>query len=189
MPNSSAGPGERTELERSFADGGDAALRSAYERYGSLVYTFCRRTVGHHDATEVAQDVFVAAWRSQGSYDPDRGGLGGWLIAIARNKAIDHLRRQGRQPLIDSGTDSAAMTGVGIETVDMIADRMLLTEALAELGPRPRQVVELAFFHDLTHEQIAQKTHLPLGTVKSDLRRSLPTLQQRTCRTYSRRHR
>jgi RNA polymerase sigma factor (sigma-70 family) len=178
VPDRSASPGERNELERSFANGGDGALRSAYDQYGSLVYTFCRRTVGHHDATEVAQDVFVAAWRSQSSYDPDRGGLGGWLIAIARNKAIDHLRRKGRQPLIDAGKDSSALTGVRTDKVDVIADRMLLTEALAELGPRPRQVVELAFFHDLTHEQIAEKTHLPLGTVKSDLRRSLPTLQR-----------
>jgi RNA polymerase sigma-70 factor (ECF subfamily) len=88
---------ERDELELSFADGGDSAVRSAYDRYGSLVYTFCRRTVGHHDATEVAQDVFVAAWRSQNSYDHTRGGLGGWLIAIARNKAIDQIRRRAQR--------------------------------------------------------------------------------------------
>ncbi|HSB86325.1 MAG TPA: RNA polymerase sigma factor, partial [Ilumatobacteraceae bacterium] len=178
VPDSTASMYERNELEQSFADGGHAALRSAYERYGSLVYTFCRRTVGHHDAIEVAQDVFVAAWRSQGSYDPDRGGLGGWLIAIARNKAIDHLRRQGRQPLIDTGQDGAELAGVGTSELEMIADRMLLTDALSELAPRARRVVELAFFHDLTHEQIAEKTHLPLGTVKSDVRRSLPTLQR-----------
>jgi RNA polymerase sigma-70 factor, ECF subfamily len=169
---------ERTELEQSFADGGDGALRSVYDRYGSLVYTFCRRTVGHHDAAEVAQDVFVAAWRSQGSYDPGRGGLGGWLIAIARNKAIDHLRRQGRQPSIAPSEDSGEMAGVRTDEIAMIADRMLLSEALSELAPRPRRVVELAFLHDLTHEQIAEKTHLPLGTVKSDVRRSLPTLQR-----------
>jgi RNA polymerase sigma-70 factor (ECF subfamily) len=169
---------ERNELEQLFANGGDGALRSAYDRYGSLVYSFCRRTVGHHDANEVAQDVFVAAWRSQSSYDPSRGSLGGWLIAIARNKAIDHLRRQGRQPSIDSGEDSASLAGVRADEVGMIADRMLLTEALNELAPRARRVVELAFFHDLTHEQIAEKTHLPLGTVKSDVRRSLPTLQR-----------
>jgi len=169
---------ERTELERSFADGGDSVLRSVYDRYGSLVYTFCRRTVGHHDATEVTQDVFVAAWRSQSSYDPNRGGLGGWLIAIARNKAIDHLRRQGRQPSIAPDEDGGEMAGMRADEVAMMADRMLLAEALNELAPRARRVVELAFLHDLTHEQIAEKTHLPLGTVKSDVRRSLPTLQR-----------
>lgn len=178
VPDSTAGMYERNELELSFADGGDPALGSAYDRYGSLVYTFCRRTVGHHDATEVAQDVFVAAWRSQNSYDHNRGGLGGWLIAIARNKAIDHLRRHGRQPSITRDEDGAAMAGVRTDEVAMIADRMLLSEALSELAPRARRVVELAFLHDLTHEQIAEKTHLPLGTVKSDVRRSLPTLQR-----------
>jgi RNA polymerase sigma-70 factor, ECF subfamily len=166
-----------SELEASFANGGDRAVRLAYERFGSLVYTFCRRTVGHHDATELAQDVFVAAWRAQRSYDPGRGGLGGWLMAIARNKVIDHLRRQGRRPLTDPDADSASIAGSGNEDVDKIANRMLLAEALGELTPRAREVVELAFLHDLTHEQIAAKTHLPLGTVKSDVRRSLPILQ------------
>ena len=168
----------RSELEASFADGGDHALRLAYDRYGSLVYTFCRRTVGHHDATELAQDVFVAAWRAQRSYDPGRGGLGGWLMAIARNKVIDHLRRQGRRPLTDSEADSASIAGLRNDDVDMVANRMLVAEALGELTPRAREVVELAFLHDLTHEQIATKTHLPLGTVKSDVRRSLPLLHR-----------
>jgi RNA polymerase sigma factor (sigma-70 family) len=172
---------ERSALEQSFAAGGDVAVRNAYERYGSMVYTFCRRTVGHDDATELAQDVFVAAWRSQGSYDPKRGGLGGWLMAIARNKAIDHLRREGRRPAIEAGSDDvdgADPAGVSTDDVELLANRMLLAEALSELAPRARQVVELAFWHDLTHEQIATKTHLPLGTVKSDVRRSLPLLKR-----------
>lgn len=178
VPDGAGETRERSDLEQSFADGGDAAVRTAYDRYGSMVYTFCRRTVGHDDATELAQDVFVAAWRSQRAYDPGRGGLGGWLMAIARNKVIDHLRRQGRRPLIDDGADGAELPDAQTDEVDMIANRMLLAEALGELAPRARQVVELAFWHDLTHEQIAAKTHLPLGTVKSDVRRSLPVLQR-----------
>jgi RNA polymerase sigma factor (sigma-70 family) len=169
---------ERNELEWSFANGGDSAVHRAYERYGSLVYTFCRRTVGHHDAVDIAQEVFVAAWRSQRSYDPARGGLGGWLMSIARNKAVDHLRRQGRRPI--SGGDVAELesTAVRSDDVDLLADRMLLAEAMSELEPRQRQVVELAFLRDLTHEQIAEQTKLPLGTIKSDIRRSLPKLQR-----------
>ncbi|HEY4608057.1 MAG TPA: RNA polymerase sigma factor [Ilumatobacteraceae bacterium] len=178
MPDRTTEPPERSELELSFADGGDSALRTAYDRYGSMVYTFCRRTVGHDDAVELAQDVFVSAWRSQGSYDPQRGGLGGWLMAIARNKAIDHLRRQGRQPLTTGGEHEGDIESARADDIEMIATRMLLAEALGELAPRARQVVELAFLHDLTHEQIATKTHLPLGTVKSDVRRSLPLLQR-----------
>ncbi len=74
VPDRAAETRERSDLEESFSDGGDAAVRIVYDRYGSMVYTFCRRTVGHDDATEVAQDVFVAAWRAQRSYDPIRGG-------------------------------------------------------------------------------------------------------------------
>ena len=178
MPDRAAETRECSDLEASFADGGDVAVRTAYNRYGSMVYTFCRRTVGHDDAIELAQDVFVAAWRSQRSYDSSRGGLGGWLMAIARNKAIDHLRRQGRQPRIDDSDHDVEIAGVRSDDVEMMANRMLLAEALGELAPRARQVVELAFLHDLTHDQIAAKTHLPLGTVKSDVRRSLPVLQR-----------
>ena len=132
------GTHERSELESSFANGGDRTVRLAYDRYGSLVYTFCRRTVGHHDATELAQDVFVAAWRAQQSYDPGRGGLGGWLMAIARNKVIDHLRRRGRRPLTDADADSASIANLRNDEVDMVANRMLLAEALGELAPRAR---------------------------------------------------
>jgi RNA polymerase sigma factor (sigma-70 family) len=171
-------PSERYELEDSFAAGGDAALRRTYERYGSLIYTFCRRTVGHDDANELTQDVFVAAWRSRETFDPARGGLTAWLMTIARNKAIDHLRRQGRRPLIDSADRAREVPGIREDEVDMIATRMLVTEALGDLAPRARQVIELAFLHDLTHEQIAAKTQLPLGTVKSDVRRSLPILRR-----------
>jgi RNA polymerase sigma-70 factor (ECF subfamily) len=169
---------ERNELEWSFAEGGDSAVHRAYERYGSLIYTFCRRTVGHHDAVDVAQEVFVAAWRSQRSYDPERGGLGGWLMSIARNKAVDHLRRQGRRPAVGGDSADLESTLVRADDVELVADRMVLAEALSELETRPRQVVEMAFLQDLTHEQIAEQTKLPLGTVKSDIRRSLPRLQR-----------
>ena len=179
-----AATSDRNALEQCFATGGEQAVRVAYERYGSLVYSFCRRIVGPDDAAEVAQDVFVSAWRSQPTYDPDRGGLGGWLIAIARNKAIDQLRRQGRRPPQDaSGHEKisggrADVVDASAVDVDAIADRMLLAEALDELAPRARRVVEMAFMQDLSHEQIAASTHMPLGTVKSDIRRSLPVLRR-----------
>jgi RNA polymerase sigma factor (sigma-70 family) len=167
------------QLDASFADGGDRAVRAAYDRYGALIFSFCRRAVGTQHASEVTQDVFVAAWRSQQTFDAKRNGLSAWLMAIARNKAIDQLRRGGRQPLItDAEIDGSTATRAGVEEVDRIADRMLLAEALDELAPRARQVVELAFLGDLTHEQIATKTRLPLGTVKSDIRRSLPALHR-----------
>lgn len=161
------------DLETSFALGGNESLHRAYRRYGPLIFTFCRRTLGPLDAEEVTQDVFLSAWRSQKSYDPQRGALAGWLTAIAKNKAIDRLRHRSRRPATVGMFDDTAGAAVSTSTdVESISDRLLLAEALKELEARPRMVVELAFYEDLTHDQIAQRTGLPLGTVKSDIRRS-----------------
>jgi RNA polymerase sigma factor (sigma-70 family) len=167
------------QLEAAFACGEDGAVKRAYERYGSLIYTLCRRTVGHFDAEEVTQDVFVSAWRSQATYDPSRGGLAGWLVAIARNRAIDHLRRQARRPATSMlAEEHGAIATSDVALVNSIADRMLLSEALGELEARPRMVLELAFYEDLTHDEIANRTNLPLGTVKSDIRRGVGRLER-----------
>lgn len=181
-------------LEQRFSAGGQQLLRAAYERHGALVHSFCARMVGPTDAADVTQEVFVSAWRAQERFDSARGGLPGWLIGIAKNRCIDHLRRRGRQPrTVDLGPDDASSvaslaakarsaeggTGVGAEQdIDRVAERMVLAEALNSLPERQRSVVLLAFVEDLTHEQIAQRCNIPLGTVKSDLRRNLPRLAQ-----------
>jgi RNA polymerase sigma factor (sigma-70 family) len=163
-----------SSLDRLFADGDDRALRSAYEAHGSLVYTFCKRTVGAETAHDVTQEVFLAAWRARDRFDPDRGTLAGWLIGIAKNKILDSLRRRQVYLIGDEDLPAASVTA---DQVDTTADRMLLANALGELTPRARRVVELAYLNDMTHDQIAQHTSLPLGTVKSDIRRGLDRLR------------
>jgi RNA polymerase sigma-70 factor (ECF subfamily) len=168
-------------IEANFAGGDEAVLRGAYELHGSLVYSFCRRAVGAEQAKDVTQEVFLSAWRARDRFDPSRGPLAGWLIGIARNKVLDSLRR--RQLHLLSDDERPEPTGLSASEVDGMADRMLLASALEELAPRARQVVELAYVHDLTHEQIAQQTSLPLGTVKSDIRRALLRLRRHLERT------
>jgi RNA polymerase sigma-70 factor (ECF subfamily) len=171
-------------LEGRFAAGDDEALRLAYERYGRLVYGICRRT-RPDDAADLTQETFVAAWRGRHRFDPTRGSLGAWLATIARNKVVDDLRRTQRQPASPTAPPgpgeviAAAGDPAMAPDVDTITDRLLLADALNELSPRSRMVVQLAYYEDLTHEQIAVKCGLPLGTVKSDLRRSLPKLARR----------
>lgn len=176
--------GERLEdaaLEDHFASGDDAALRLAYERYGRLVYGICRRT-RPDAAADLTQETFVAAWRGRHRFDPARGSLGAWLATIARNKVVDDLRRAQRRPIGPTAAQhpdevlAASGDAAKAADVDAITDRLLLADALSELSPRSRMVVQLAYYEDLTHEQIAVKCGLPLGTVKSDLRRSLPKL-------------
>ncbi|CAB4709515.1 unannotated protein [freshwater metagenome] len=165
------------QIDSSFAQGGDAELRASYERYSSIIYTYCRRSLGADQAADAAQETFVSAWRSRESYDPAKGSVAGWLMGIARFKVIEQFRRSGR----DGGSlevppgDVSETTDVNLER---IADRMLLAEALDQLGPRVRTVIELAFLNDLTQAEIAERCSLPLGTVKSDLRRGVERLRR-----------
>jgi RNA polymerase sigma-70 factor (ECF subfamily) len=167
------------ELERRFAAGDEHALRDVYGRYGTLVHSFCRRSVGTEAAADATQETFVTAWRRRDSFDPARGSLGGWLMGIARFKALDVLRKEGRAapPAGAVAADPAHAVTQAPSEIDSLADRMLLAEALDQLPPRARTVVELAAYHDLTHTEIAERCGLPLGTVKSDLRRSLARLR------------
>jgi RNA polymerase sigma factor (sigma-70 family) len=161
-------------LDLAFAHGGDEALRRAYERYGALVHTLCRRAVDAPTAADLTQEVFVAAWSARAGYDPRRGRLGGWLTTIHRATA--------RRPSTVALTPEAGTTD---EPADLegLADRLVLADALAQLAPRPRRVVELAFYRGLTAAEIAERCGLPLGTVKSDLRRSLQRLRHHLGRT------
>jgi RNA polymerase sigma factor (sigma-70 family) len=166
------------ELERAFAKGADDALAAAYRRYGRLVFTFARRSVGPDAGEEVTQEVFVAAWRSRERFDPDRGSLGGWLVGIARNKVAGALRTDQRLAARVVRVASQPERPPDAVGADELAERLLVADGLATLRPEAREVVELAFYSDLTHEQIAARTGRPLGTVKSQIRRSLAVLRR-----------
>jgi RNA polymerase sigma factor (sigma-70 family) len=168
---------EDADLERAFAAGDDGALEAAYRRHGRTVYTFALRAAGADLAEEVTQDVFVAAWSSAARFDRDHGSLAGWLLGIARHKVFDALRRRDRAAArLERAATLAARTPAS--DLDRLAERLVVAGGLEQLRPEARQVVELAFHSDLTHEQIAELTGRPLGTVKSQIRRSLATLRR-----------
>ncbi len=165
------------DLEIRFAVGDGDVLQETYSAHGTLVNSYCRRMLDPARAADATQEVFVAAWRSRGRYRPEAGTLAGWLTGIARFKVIDILRVDGRQP-----TPAADLPGLPDPRPDIgdpnrIAERMLVSDAMAALPERAREMVRLAFFEDLTHTQIAERSHVPLGTVKSDIRRSLERMK------------
>ncbi|MEQ8718857.1 MAG: sigma-70 family RNA polymerase sigma factor [Acidimicrobiales bacterium] len=169
------------DLESAFRRGDENALRRAYDEHGSTVYNLCLRKLDRETAIEVSQEVFLSAWRSHERFDPDKGSLIAWLVAITKNKIIDDLRKKGRRPDAVPMEDPSVMDSPDVSgrtPVDRLADAMLLAEAMETLSDRARHVMELAFFEDLTNQQIAERTEIPLGTVKSDIRRSLARLRR-----------
>lgn len=165
-----------TALEAQFARGDDTALKAAYDEHGPFIYTFCKRALGPEAGADVTQEVFLAAWKARERFDPTRGSLAGWLVGIAKNKIIDTHRRAGRR-VTETELTFESSESAETPSLDRLADRMLLADALTTLPERARKVLEYAFYDDLTHQQIADKCDLPLGTVKSDIRRGLQRLR------------
>ena len=164
------------DLDDAFRAGSPDALKRVYDRHSSLVYSFCRRAVGVDRAADVTQEVFIAAWRFRERYDPARGTLSAWLIGIARNKVLEALRRRQLRLLPDEADTSPNL--VSHDSVDELADRMLLADAMRNLPERTGTLITMAFHDQLSHTEIAERTSLPLGTVKSDIRRGLDRLRR-----------
>jgi RNA polymerase sigma-70 factor (ECF subfamily) len=162
-------------LEHEFRAGTEG-LKAVWDAYGDLVYGFCTRTLDAHRARDATQEVFVTAWQRRDTFDPSRGTLGGWLIGIARNKVLGVLRAEGRHP--DPVEPDAIAAPVSDDAVDQLADRLMLARALDSLPERSRRAVTLAFFEGRTHDEVADLLDLPLGTVKSDIRRGLERLRR-----------
>ena len=165
-------------LEARFAAGDDWSLKAAYDRFSPLVYSICRRSVNEAAAADITQEVFIAAWRNRLRYDPNRGGLAPWLTGITRNKVTDHFRAVGREDRrVEKVKNTPQPEQLSEQQLEEIALRMLLVDAIEELPERARDVISMAFFNDLTHVEIAARTGIPLGTVKSDIRRGLIQLR------------
>jgi RNA polymerase sigma-70 factor (ECF subfamily) len=171
------GPSE-DPIGRALAAGDESALKAAYDAHGQLVFSYCRRSLTPERAADATQEVFLAAWRSRERYRPEAGTLAGWLLGIARYKVIDVMRADGRAPTPKDMTGSDEVAGTDEERVVAAAERMLMAEAIATLPERAQEMVRLAFFEDLTHAQISERCAVPLGTVKSDIRRSLGRLRR-----------
>jgi RNA polymerase sigma-70 factor (ECF subfamily) len=167
------------ELAKRFGVGDESALRDAYDRYGRAVFHLATSTLANRaDAEDVTQATFVAAWLGRETFDPARGSLLGWLLGIARRKVVDRLRVVARQ---DRVLDSVRQEPEPVPSADpdAVIDRLVIADELAQLPDDQRRMLELAFFDDLTHQQIAAVTGVPLGTVKSHIRRGMANLKRR----------
>lgn len=169
---------------RELVAGSADALARLYDRYASTVFGLARRVLDRvEDAEEVVQDVFAQVWRDAHRYAEDRATVAGWIVMLARTRAIDRLRARRARPDQDRGMEPApAMpieaTGPSPEHMAVTAqDGATVRRALQELPPQQRQLVELAYYEGLTHSEIASRTGVPLGTVKTRLRMAMATLR------------
>jgi RNA polymerase sigma-70 factor (ECF subfamily) len=169
-------------IER-IVDRDERALAALYDATLSRVYGLVMRVVRRAAlADEVVEDTYFQVWRTAVRFDPARGSALAWLLGMARSRAIDAIRRDARFKHDSLDADSAAEvrsdTPPPDELLSVAQGHAELHRALMMLNAQPRQLVALAFFRGLSHEDIALETALPLGTVKSQIRRALITLRK-----------
>jgi RNA polymerase sigma-70 factor (ECF subfamily) len=158
----------------------DAALVFV-RRFQSRVYGLALSIVrDRHAAEEVAQDTFVRAWRYSASFDPRRGSVMTWLLAIARNVALDHVRANGRrrdQPTAEPVELFMDLMAAADEPTSAHDELSAVAGALRSLPQEQRDVVMAAAYYGLTAREISEARHLPLGTVKTRLRLAVHKLR------------
>ncbi len=166
-----------------FSAGSEEALAQAYKQFAPLIFSVSLRSLGdRHAAADATQEVFIRAWRFRAGYDPDAGSLPAWLLGICRNVISDAQAARHRLHKIDEMADAVESRGsseTGGDSIDRMANRIVLDSELDLLGEPQRSIIKLAFYEDLTHQQISSRLELPLGTVKSHIRRSLSHLRTR----------
>jgi RNA polymerase sigma-70 factor, ECF subfamily len=157
----------------------EAALAALYDRYAGMLSSVLNRILRDTQAAEeILQDIFFQLWRNPSRFDSSRGSLPGWLLVIARNRAISRLRRHNPAAGDELAENSVVFPG-NFESA--VAQKELLDRvkgALAGLPKEQRACVELAYFEGLTHSEIAARTGDPLGTVKTRLRSAVETLKR-----------
>jgi RNA polymerase sigma-70 factor, ECF subfamily len=169
------------DLVKSIASGDQVALHSLYEQTHRLVFTLLVRITNNGEtAEEVTVDVFHDVWRRASSYDPANGSVLGWILNQARSRAIDRLRYEQRKKR--AGDDSKNDTVISSNEDPQVAFQRKeqshqLKNALSTLNHEERKAIEMAFFQELTYQEVAVTLNEPLGTVKSRIRSGLSKLR------------
>jgi RNA polymerase sigma-70 factor (ECF subfamily) len=183
MPQVAIARLEDADLVLRVVAGDVEAFEAIYDRYNAQVLRFAVRLTGtQRAAEEVTQDVFLSFWRSAGRYDTSRGALKTWLLAIVRNRSVDWLRREARHGGGLQIDDAEVQRLEAAERTDQqVADReqsAQVRQLLKGLPTEQREVIELSYFRELTHTEIASEVNIPLGTVKGRQRLGLGRLHR-----------
>jgi RNA polymerase sigma-70 factor (ECF subfamily) len=159
-----------------------AALADLYDRYGKLAYSLIYRVV--HDvgvAEDLVQETFLRVWNRAQGFDAERGALGPWLLAVARNRAIDYVRSSGGKMArgameLEYAERPAVFVNFEADVLSQDQARRVRA-ALQKLNENQRHVIELAYFEGLSQSEMAERMGQPLGTVKTWVRTALKNLR------------
>jgi RNA polymerase sigma-70 factor, ECF subfamily len=167
---------QKTILER-IAAGDQAAVQECIDAYGDLIWSLARRFLRNDaDAEDAVQDVFIELWGSAGRFDRNVAAEIAFVSTIARRRLIDKLRQFKRKPGMDSLDDEEAGDGrqpAVLAQMEEEADVAIVERVLATMEPEHRQIIALSLYEGYSHSEIAERLSLPLGTVKTRVRRGL----------------
>ena len=177
-----AGTGDSDQLVRlleEVSSGDKSAFALLYQRTSAKLYGICLRVLGNEaEAQEILQEVFLTVWRKADRFDSGKSGAITWLSVLARNRAIDRIRRR------PSSTDDLAAAAEipadepsALDVVEQAQDSARLRDCLDELEERTRTVIRTAFFDGATYSELAAQANVPLPTMKSWIRRGLQRLR------------
>jgi RNA polymerase sigma-70 factor (ECF subfamily) len=177
-------PTNETDLLRRIAIGDGDALAGLFDLHSSVALGLLVRILGSRtEAEEVLQEVFLQVWTQADRYDAARSTPRGWLLMLARSRALDRLRRREarrrREELsVEEGAHLSLVQPDGMDRLEAAERQSRVSSALSLLSPEQRHCIELAFYEGLTHTQIAERLKAPLGTVKSRILLGMGKLRQ-----------
>jgi len=176
-----AGDGDHELVER-LQRRDPQALAELYDRYGRLAFSLILRVVRDTGiAEDLVQETFLRVWNRVQGFNAEKGSLGPWLLAVARNRAIDYLRSAGgrmRNALELEETEHPSLS-MDLEQQILLSDKARrIRGALEKLSPPQRQVIELSYFEGLSQSEVAERLGQPLGTVKTRVRAALRMLRE-----------
>jgi RNA polymerase sigma-70 factor (ECF subfamily) len=162
----------------------EAALGELYDRYHRLIYSIALHVVGRpEDAEEIALDVFTSVWEKADTYQSERAKVTTWLTRVARNRAIDFVRRESVRPMKDSlswaqvSPEPAANSDRPESAAHLAMQKERVREAMASLPEAQQEVLALAYFKGYSHSEIASELDIPLGTAKGRIRAGMQKLR------------
>lgn len=171
------------QLVGQLASGQQEALGPLYSRYASLIFNLASQSLDAGAAEEIVQDVFLTVWRKASAFDPAQGAFRPWVLQIAHYRILNELRHRRRRPQLQSDPEGHYLSAVPdpapepAEAAWHEFEQSTVRDAVGRLTPPQRQALGLAYFEDLTHEQVARTLDIPLGTAKTRIRAGMQVLR------------